>query len=187
MKKIFKKPMICVILVSMYLMLCGYTYDDIGYGIPNPSYGVETRFIVPENDGFKSFMDYRKITSVRSAQYKVQHMDDIYTSDNGIRTLKGRYCLAIGTVFDAHVGQLFDIYLENGELIPCVVGDIKADKDTDINNVFSRNGCCSEFIVETENLPKKVQTSGNISNIKEEWESPVYCIDVYDIYIDEIE
>ena len=187
MKNYTKKLLCFTLIIAMFLTCSGFNYIEPYYtGIPAPLEGVTVRFVVPESSGFKSFMDYRKITNKRSFQYRLQSMEEMETSTEGIRVIKGRYCLAIGTQFNAHIGQLFDVVLENGTVIGCCVGDIKADQDTDANNVFSKNGCCSEFIVQTEYLPQNVSESGDFSNLCEEWDSPVYAIDVYDLFIDEI-
>lgn len=134
---------------------------------------------VPNNSGFKSYMDYRCITSTTSKQYQLQH-STAYTGNYGIRQIDGRYCVAIGSHFTTEIGVYFDLILENGFVIPCVLADAKADKDTDNNNIVTEhNGCLSEFIVDTDSLFIEAKRMGDISYCRKEWNSPVDRIRVY--------
>lgn len=136
-------------------------------------------FDVSYNSGFKSYMDYKCITSTGSKQYKLQH-SVAYTGNYGIRQINGRYCVAIGSHFTTEMGTLFDLVLENGTVIPCILADAKADKDTDSNNIITaHNGCLSEFVVDTGSLYYKARQMGDISYCNESWNSPVEKIRVY--------
>ena len=133
----------------------------------------------PENSGFKSFMDYRTITNTESQQYKLQQ-HYAYTGEYGIRMADSRYIVAIGTYFTSNVGQYFDIILENGTVIPCILGDQKADVDTDENNIITEhNGCMSEFIVDSDMLNDDVKFYGDMSYCSKDWDSPIKTIKVY--------
>lgn len=133
----------------------------------------------PENSGFKSFMDYRTITNTESQQYKLQQ-NYAYTGEHGIRMADSRYIVAIGTYFTPNVGQYFDIILENGTVIPCILGDQKADVDTDSNNIITKhNGCMSEFIVDSDALNKDVKFYGDMSYCLKNWDSTIKTIKVY--------
>lgn len=137
-------------------------------------------YSVPETSGFKSFMSYKAITSKSSPQYKLQH-EKAYTGKNGIRQVDGRYCVAIGSYFTNEIGALFDLVLENGTVIPCILADQKADKDTDSQNIITRhNGCLSEFIVDVGNLKREIARMGDVSYFNNNWDSPVESIRVYE-------
>lgn len=135
------------------------------------------KYLIPENEGYKSFMDYRKITDESSPQYVLQQQ--AYTGDYGIRMVDGRYCVAIGFAFEPVIGQYFDLVLENGTVIPCVISDEKDPADcTDL--IFTDdNGCCTEFVVDIDNLNKSSAISGNISSLNDKWNSPVEKIIIY--------
>lgn len=136
-------------------------------------------YVIPKNTGFKSYMDYRSITSKTSKQYKLQH---IYTKTgkHGIRTTGNRYCVALGSYFGADIGQHLDLILENGVVIPCVLADQKADIHTDETNIITlQNGCVSEFVVDTDILSQITKTNGDISFCQNEWDSPVVEIWIY--------
>lgn len=133
----------------------------------------------PDNSGFKSFMDYRTITNTESRQYKLQQ-HYAYTGEHGIRMADSRYIVAIGTYFTPDIGQYFDITLENGTVIPCILGDQKADADTDSDNIITKhNGCMSEFIVDSDALNKDVKFYGDMSYCLKDWDSPIKTIKVY--------
>ena len=136
-------------------------------------------YIAPITSGFKSYMPYTTITSKSSQQYKLQKI--AYTGTYGIRQYDNRYCVAIGTGFNADVGTYFDLILSNGTVIPCIVADIKADKHTDSNNMVTiANGCLTEFIVDSSTLNRKAKRMGDISYCNEDWNSRVEKIRVYD-------
>lgn len=136
-------------------------------------------YYIPEYSGYKSFMGYVKITDTSSPQYWLQE-DYAYTGDYGIRMINGRFCVAIGFAFNPKIGQYFDLVLENGTVIPCVISDEKKISDTDEDNIFtSDNGCCTEFVVDTDCLHNKAQTMGDISYCDENWMSPVEKIIIY--------
>ena len=132
---------------------------------------------VPSNTGFKSYMPYKAITNETSKQYKLQQR--AYTGDYGIRMIDGRYCVVLGSYFTKEIGTYFDLILENGTVIECILGDIKSSVHTKEDNITSFNGCVSEFIVDTNHLAENAKTSGDISNCNSEWDSPVIKINFY--------
>ena len=133
----------------------------------------------PITSGFKSYMPYTAITSQSSNQYKLQQM--AYTGNYGIRMMDGCYCVAIGTGVNADIGTYYDLILENGTIISCIVGDVKADKHTDKDNMVTvANGCLTEFIVNSSALDRNAKRMGDISYCCDEWNSRVKKIRVYD-------
>ena len=179
--------------VYPYNMEISYTpYDSEWYEI---KYGVSKAYIalqfvsddkidyveikMPNNNGFKSYMDYRTITDKESSQYLLQK--DAYSGNYGIREVSGRYCVALGTYFNLEIGRYFDLILEDDTSLPCVVGDIKANKDTLSDNITTaHNGCVSEFIVDTNELHNTAKINGDISYCEENWGYKVVAIRVYD-------
>jgi hypothetical protein len=126
-------------------------------------------------------MSYKKLTDKSSLQYELQQY--CHTDENGFRRYNDYYCVAVGTAFNMQIGQRFDIILENNTIIKCVVGDIKADIDTDKSNTFTSQGCCSEFLVDTSKLHGTVKTMGDCSFLHEEWNSPCVNFTVYNLNI----
>ena len=155
----------------------GYAYMSLQY-ISNEKLNYRD-YTVPITSGFKSYMPYTAITSKSSPQYKLQQI--AYTGTYGIRQYDNRYCVAIGTAFNADVGTYFDLILANGTVIPCIVADIKADRHTDSNNMVTiANGCLTEFIVDSSTLNRKAKRMGDISYCNKDWNSRVEKIRVYD-------
>ena len=137
-------------------------------------------YSVPKYSGYKSWMPYTAITSISSPQYFLQN-EYAYTGTYGIRQINGRYCVAIGSHFTDAIGQYFDLILENGTIIPCILADQKADEDTDEDNIFtSWNGCATEFIVDADGLNHAAKRDGDISSCCDDWDSPVVQIKVYE-------
>ena len=126
----------------------------------------------------KTWMPYTAITSRGSKQYKLQQI--AYTGDYGIRMVNGRYCVAIGSHFECKIGQYFDLILANGEVIPCIMADQKANKHTDSVNIITVDtNCLSEFIVDRPLLKYEAVRDGDVSSCCDEWDSPVVQIKVY--------
>jgi hypothetical protein len=139
---------------------------------------------VPEcylKQDFKSYEDYRNITSRTSPHYRLQH-EYAYTNSDGIRMVNGRYCVALGSYFTTTIGQYVDIVLANGTIIPCILGDQKANAHTDqLHIAHMSDGSIVEFIIDKTVLPEIPKKMGNISYSYDEWQSPVVQVIVYDI------
>ena len=129
----------------------------------------------------KSYESYT-VFSKSSNQYELQQMAT--TDSKGLRKVNDRYCVALGTKFTSDIGQYFDLVLDNGVVIPCVLGDIKDDRHTDTTNTYTvSNGCVSEFIVDIKSLDTTGKTNGNVSDIYNLWDSHVVQIIIYDYNI----
>lgn len=143
-----------------------------------------TAYAAPYTSGMKSYMPYsvgdRSIFAQSSNQYKLQELCN--TGNYGIRQYKGRYCVAIGSYFGTAIGQYFDLILENGVSIPCIMADQKADCHTDDSNIITvANGCMTEFVVDFDNLNSDAKRMGDISYCSEDWKSRVVEVRVYDM------
>lgn len=138
-----------------------------------------TTYRIPEYSGYKSFMDYQKITDESSSQWLLQQ-EYAYTGDYGIRMVDGRYCVAIGFAFDPKIGQYFDLVLENGTVVPCIIGDEKDPSDCVDDMYTADNGCYTEFVVDIDNLHTLAANRGDISFCNENWRSPVKKIKIYE-------
>jgi len=133
----------------------------------------------PYSSGKKSWMPYQMITDGSSKQYKLQRY--AYTGTYGIRQVNGRYCVALGNYWGIKVGQYFDLVLENGTIIPCIMADVKADCDTDSSNCITvANGCMSEFVVCRHSLVSRAKRSGSVNSCCDAWDSRIVEVRVYD-------
>lgn len=137
-----------------------------------------TEYYLPDNPdyhGFKSYEPYDLITA-ESIQLDLQR--EAVTDVNGFRLIDNRYLIAVGTFCNAPCGTCIDLILENGILIPCIVGDIKSDAHTDETHTYTINTmCASEFIVDETISP--AAWYGDVSAVYEEWRSKVVRVRVY--------
>ena len=128
-----------------------------------------TALSVPDDidTDFKAYMDYRCITCQSSPQYKLQQF--AWTDENGLRRYDDYYLVALGSYYSSTVGDCFKVTLDTGETFKCMVGDCKADCDTDILHMYhpmkGNKGNVIEFIVDTKNLPREVKQMGTVSAI----------------------
>lgn len=122
----------------------------------------------PPDNSFKSYMDYRTITDTTSMQYELQTQAD--TDAYGMRMVDNRYCVAVGSYYSTTVGQAVDIIMENGNVIQCIVADLKQDIHTDSTNRQNPNGSIVEFLVDTDVLHRRIQRTGDISYFDTVWE-----------------
>lgn len=153
----------------------------ITYGYLSKKYlqNKKPKFIVKSVNGDrrKSYMDWRCITSVSSPQYKLQRKAS--TASNGIRTVNGRYCVALGSYYTSKIGKYVDLVLSNGKVIKCVIGDQKADRDTNSQNAIGHDGSAAEFIVTTSALSHKTRQMGDVGYAHRGWTSKVVKVRLY--------
>ena len=134
---------------------------------------------VPSNNSFKSYMDADTITSINTDQYKLK---DKYVIDEqtGIWTVDERYCIAVGSYYTQSIGTYIDVVMENGNVLQCILGECKRNRDTDYTNRQNPNGSVVEFIVNTSSIPSIVRKMGNCSYACEEMKGEIKSIIVYD-------
>ena len=130
----------------------------------------------PKNS-FKSYMSYKAISNKNSKQYKLQQK--AITGTYGIRMVDNRYCVALGSYYTHQIGQKVDLIMDDGTIIPCIVGDGKADIHTDSKNQKTQNGCISEFIVDISVLNKDAKRSGNISSCSKKFNQSIKKIRIW--------
>lgn len=126
-------------------------------------------FLPPKEDtNFKSFMSWKTITDKSTKQYKLQHDGHAWTDEYGLRRYDDYYMIALGSYYAPEVGRIFRIVLEDNTEFTAIVGDQKADKDTDKYHRYrkvGKNVNVIEFIVSASKLPQNVRESGNISDL----------------------
>lgn len=133
---------------------------------------------IENHNGMKTWMPYN-LFSENTRQYELQQYAE--TDSLGFRCINGRYLAAVGTGADVEVGQYIDIILKNGEIIPCIVGDVKNPTDTNADNLTTTfSGCVCEFIVDKNVLATRIKRSGDVSYIDESYDSSVQKIVVYE-------
>lgn len=131
--------------------------DAAGENVPNYMEGCRSQF--------KSYMAYTAVTSQTSPQYKLLNSESAYTDPNtGLRMVDGRYCIAVGTGYCSQIGTKIDLVLENGNILKCILGDVKADIHTDDTNRYHyQDGSVAEFIVDNDVYSSKCDGSGTVN------------------------
>lgn len=142
-----------------------YKLSDINVVLAAPTDEETNMLDVPtnytSNSGFKTYMDYRTLTSRSSTQYALQQ-DATTDLDTGIRMYDGFYMIALGTYYAQSAGERFHITLTSGVEFDAITGDIKADVHTDELHQHC-NGNIVEFIVDTNVISNKCRTMGDMS------------------------
>lgn len=118
---------------------------------------------VPVHSQFKTFMDYRTITDKHSPQWQLQ--TQAITDANGLRVKDGRYLIAVGSYFTNEIGKELNVYLSDGTVLPCIVGDAKANRDTINGHSTGTHNDAIEFIVDQPRLHRPAKQHGDCSYI----------------------
>ena len=116
----------------------------------------------------KLFTDYRWYNVSGTPQKALQQL--CYTDNMGIRRYGSDYIVALGSFYSTNIGDRFLVELETGTIFTVVLGDGKADIDTDAENMYSPCinydgeivGNLLEFIVDDDILPRKVYSYGSL-------------------------
>ena len=141
------------------------------------TYEVIKEYPITDGNTTKTVLPY-KAFGKNTNQAKLQSL--CQTNEVGLRVYDGRFTIAIGNYFNTAVGQYFDLVLENGTVIPCIMGDLKADIHTDSRGLFTEaSGCMTEFIVDRTYLPNK----NSATYCYKEWNSKVVNVIVYNKFV----
>lgn len=119
---------------------------------------VVKQFNIPKGQGkFKSYMDFRAITSTGSIQYKLQR--SAVTGTNGVRYCNGYPMIAVSRTF-GNCGELVRIKFSGGKTEVFMIGDIKGG-----TNFAHPDGSVVEFIVSTNSVPRSVRIYGSFDSV----------------------
>lgn len=129
----------------------------------------DPRNTIPNNGtDWYTYMDLESITDKSSEQYR--RKSNYWLDSSGIWCCNNDYVVAMGSGFGA-LGDRYMIITDKGNSYSVVIGDHKADIDTDLNNCYSLtyvNGepkfNIIEFIVDTDSLNDNVKESGNVGD-----------------------
>lgn len=108
---------------------------------------------------FKSWMDYRKITSTSSRQWKLQQ--EAYTDDQGFRRIGEYYMVAMARQYGP-VGKKHLITFSSGASILAVIGDIKGG-----TTCKHPDSSMLEFIIDAQTISPVIKRSGNVNKVYE--------------------
>ena len=176
---------ITVTIEDQYAVLAGP--QSIKEELLKTAYDIPSSFISPVTGKTVRYKGGKTIERSSKITYgKCGHINNIASPDqDGFMKLDDRYLIAVGSRFHTLPGQYIDLILQNGVVIKCIMGDAKADVDTDASNIFTyRSRCCSEFIIDEKTIRKDIYERGNASLKSPTWDSPVVKMVVYNKYTD---
>ena len=114
--------------------------------------------------------DYRHYNLPNTPHYRMQQM--AWTDEIGCRRFNDDYIVGLGTGYSQDIGDRFAIELENGFRFTIIMGDGKADRDTDAETHrytpckdYAGNDCANvlEFIIDDQVMEKEAYQFGSIS------------------------
>lgn len=160
---------------------------------PEPTPTPSPKAVTTKGHSYKPFTFYTSYNVKGSAQWKLQQI--CTTAENGVRIVvdkngEARYCVALGTYWAGahpeHIGRCLDVYMQNGALLKCVLGDVKKQEHTKNgqNKYGAGNNDVLEFIVDRKKLPAAALECGNCAKIGPEFEGEVDRMVVYDEWIE---
>lgn len=136
---------------------------EIGEYVPLPT--------LPTN--IKSYTDYRCYNLWYTPHYRLQQASR--TDENGLRRFNDDYIVAMGAFYSTHIGDRFEVTLDNGNTFTVILGDGKHPNDCDEYNMYAPcydyngNLCANvlEFIIDSDVMSKEVYSYGSIDCIDE--------------------
>ncbi len=153
--------------------------------VKKTEYTIPSSFVNPETGSTVSYKGGKTIERSSKITYgKLGLINSLARPDqDGFMKLDDRYLIAVGSRFNTVAGQHIDLVLANGLIIKCIMGDAKADCDTDATNTFTyKSSCCSEFIIDSKTIRSDIYERGNASIKYATWDAPVVKVVVYDKY-----
>lgn len=124
-----------------------------------------------EESRVKPYMDFRYVTSPESEQWKLLHSENCVSNGNGLMSVDGYYCVAMGQNFGS-IGDRFIAVLEKGNGERYEVGLIMADAKQmchtrNCEGWVGVNGHVFEMVVDTELLSPSAKVMGDCNYVPE--------------------
>lgn len=113
------------------------------------------------------YMDYRKITDITSAQYRLQQ--ECTTDYQGVRRYGNYICVALGSAYGRDLGDTWKVTLKNGTSFKIIYAEYKDDGSTDYfghpDKNYDGESCTNviEFIVDESTIPSAVKSAGTFT------------------------
>lgn len=138
----------------------------------------------------KTYMKYQVLgTESWNKQGHLVRQKEATTGIYNLRMVDGRILIAVGTYYCTNIGTYIDVLLEDGRVIPCMLGDVKSNAHTDITNRYqAQDKSVIEFIIDSPGVNRYDYSDfknsypmidGNFSRAPE-FSSPVVGLRIYD-------
>lgn len=116
-----------------------------------------------------TYMGWQLITSKTSVQYKLRSQAGQNFNSEGFGIINNRYVIACTTTYGA-VGDYIDVYQSNGNVLKCIIGDIKNQNDSGCNKWGHLSGkCVIEFVVDKSKWYNPMHANPGTSSCHPEW------------------
>jgi hypothetical protein len=162
--------------------------EELVVEVEKTEYEIPSTYVHPKTGNLMAYNGGKTLERTSRITYgEAGVINRLATPDqDGFMKLDNRYLIAVGSRFQTSIGQYIDLVLANGVVIPCIMGDLKADQDTDLTHTFTyHSACCSEFIIDEHTIRSDIYERGNASLKNAVWDSPVVSVIVYDDYYEE--
>lgn len=179
----FTLILVAIVLVAFLIIMQKNAYAEINPNQVASDYSMELWEMWTHdtaNSQKMTYMDYRAITNKASNQYKFQQRDDVWVDEYGFLVQNSEwYVVAMGSYW-GKIDDKFIIHLENGEIISCVLGDIKSDRHTDRQNyAHESDGHVVEFLIDSGSSYMKevgMAKHGLVNKVFKQWDSKIVGI-----------
>lgn len=120
----------------------------------------------------KACTDYRCYGIRSTPHWRLQQV--AWTDEWGLRRFNDDYIVGLGTYYSTDIGDRFEVTLGSGRVFTIILGDNKADCDTDETNRYKpcayytdNDANVLEFIADFKKMPDWVYARGSIDCIDE--------------------
>ena len=180
--KRFTLILVALVLIFFLVILAPQAYAQIDPNHRSTEYKCEFYEMCTHETGNSqkmTYMDYRAITDKSSKQYKLQQDPYVCVDESGFLMYRSNwYVVAMGSYW-GKVGDKFIVHLDNGELIPIIIGDIKSNRHTDKLNYAHADGHVLEFLIDSNSAPMKevkITKHGLVNKVFKEWDSKIVAV-----------
>ena len=130
-----------------------------------------------DHSSFQPYMDYRAVKNKKCKSYQLLNGSKAFSDSDGFRRIKvdenefsleeDDYVVAVGNYYKekGSVGDRFLVVTATG-MYTVAVGDEKADRHTEKNNMFTVHGgkaAVLEWIVDTKKIDKNIKRRGTVT------------------------
>jgi len=141
---------------------------------PNSKWDIGEAVPLPDLPTFVMFgTDYHRYDLWYTPHYRMRLLAE--TDEHGARKYRDCFMVGLGSYYTEDIGDVFEITLDNGYSFRIILGDGKADGDTDDRNMYTPvpdwfgEECANvlEFIIDAENMPNDAYESGGMHYFEE--------------------
>lgn len=136
--------------------------QEIPKSVANPEIGTDgtakkiekgATILIPQGKGLGetyNYLDWQSLQNTSSYQYKLKKEAGVTFDEEGFGRINGRYVVATTSTFGT-IGDYIDYYLEDGSIIPCIIGELIDSTKTGVNSWGYQNGkSILQFLVDRE-------------------------------------